>query len=147
MAWADTEEGWGPTGSAIRTGQPVIQHNIATGQNYDLWREEALKRGFASSIALPLKENGKVFGAFNIYSAEIDAFSQEEVKLLGELAEDLSFGISSLRTKQALEAGEERLRMALTASQQGFFDLNVVTGDTVVSPEYALMLGYEPSNS
>jgi two-component system, cell cycle sensor histidine kinase and response regulator CckA len=145
VAWADTIAGWGPTGSAIRTGHTGIQHNIANGQDYDLWREEALKRGFASSIALPLKENGKVFGAFNIYAAEIDAFSQEEVKLLSELAEDVSFGISSLRTKQKLEASEERLRMALMASQQGFYDLNVVTGDAVVSPEYATMLGYEPS--
>ena len=145
ITWSDTEQGWGPTGSAIRTGQPVIAHDINTQPHYDLWKEEALKRGFVSSIALPLKENGRVFAALNIYSDELGAFNQEEVKLLTELADDISYGISSLRTKQKLEASDERLRMALMASQQGLYDLNVVTGEAVVSPEYALMLGYEPS--
>lgn len=110
VAWADREEGWGPTGSAIRTGQPIIAHDIATQPHYDLWREEALKRGFVSSIALPLKENGRVFAALTIYSAEFEAFHQEELRLLMELAEDISFGISSLRTKQKLEASELKYR-------------------------------------
>jgi PAS domain S-box-containing protein len=145
VAWANKEQGWGPTGSAIRTGQPVVANDITTQPHYDLWREEALKRGFLSSIALPLKENGRVLAALNIYSDEVEAFDQEEVKLLTELADDISYGISSLRTKQKLEASEERLRLALMASQQGFYDLNVVTGNAVVSPEYAQMLGYEPS--
>jgi two-component system, cell cycle sensor histidine kinase and response regulator CckA len=145
ISWSDTEQGWGPTGSAIRTGRPVVADDIATQPHYDLWREEALKQGFASSIALPLKENGRVFAALNIYADETNAFNKEEVKLLIELAEDLSYGISSLRTKQKLEASEERLRMALMASRQGFYDLNVVTGEAVVSAEYAQMFGYEPS--
>ena len=46
---------------------------------------------------------------------------------------------------EALKESEERLRLALTATQQGLYDLNVQTGEAVVSPEYALMLGYEPA--
>ncbi|MFZ6872093.1 sensor domain-containing protein [Undibacterium sp. Di27W] len=42
----------------------------------------------------------------------------------------------------ALRESEERLRMALSATHQGLYDLNVRTGDAIVSPEYALMLGY-----
>lgn len=45
---------------------------------------------------------------------------------------------------QQIRQNEERLRLALKAANQGFFDLNVQTGDTVVSPEYATMLGYDP---
>ncbi|SFM27902.1 PAS domain S-box-containing protein/diguanylate cyclase (GGDEF) domain-containing protein [Nitrosomonas nitrosa] len=45
---------------------------------------------------------------------------------------------------QNLCDSESRLRMALIASNQGFFDLNVQTGSTTVSPEYAQMLGYDP---
>jgi len=45
----------------------------------------------------------------------------------------------------ALRENEERLRLALSAANQGFFDLNVQTGETIVSPEYAYMLGYEPA--
>ncbi|MBI1771815.1 MAG: EAL domain-containing protein [Burkholderiales bacterium] len=42
----------------------------------------------------------------------------------------------------ALRESEERLRMALSATHQGLYDVNVQTGDAIVNPEYALMLGY-----
>ncbi len=46
--------------------------------------------------------------------------------------------------EEALRKNEERLRLALAAANQGLYDLNVQTGDAIVSPEYARMLGYEP---
>ncbi|GBO54403.1 circadian input kinase A [Pseudanabaena sp. lw0831] len=44
----------------------------------------------------------------------------------------------------SLQDSEERLRLALTAANQGLYDLNPQSGATVVSPEYATMLGYSP---
>jgi len=49
------------------------------------------------------------------------------------------------RATEALRLSEERLRLTLQGVKQGLYDLNVQTGDCVVSPEYALMLGYEPA--
>ncbi|MDP1979974.1 GGDEF and EAL domain-containing protein [Undibacterium sp.] len=46
------------------------------------------------------------------------------------------------QAESALRESEERLRMALSATHQGLYDLNVQTGDAIVNPEYALMLGY-----
>lgn len=43
-----------------------------------------------------------------------------------------------------LKMSEERLSLALKAAEQGIYDLNVITGEAVVTPEYALMLGYDP---
>lgn len=48
------------------------------------------------------------------------------------------------QTEQALRESEERLRLALTAANQGLYDLNVQTGAAIISPEYARMLGYDP---
>jgi PAS domain S-box-containing protein len=45
-----------------------------------------------------------------------------------------------------LKESEERLRLALTASNQGIYDLNLKTGVAIVNPEYATMLGYDPSH-
>jgi len=49
------------------------------------------------------------------------------------------------RAEVALQTSEERLRLALTASNQGLYDLNIKTEEIVVNPEYALMLGYDPA--
>ncbi|HEY9858910.1 MAG TPA: PAS domain-containing protein [Candidatus Obscuribacterales bacterium] len=48
------------------------------------------------------------------------------------------------QAEASVRESEERLRLALTAANQGLYDLNVQTGDGIVSPEYALMLGYNP---
>lgn len=52
--------------------------------------------------------------------------------------------VNQHQAEQSLRDSESRLRMALTASNQGLFDLNVQTGVATVSPEYACMLGYDP---
>jgi two-component system cell cycle sensor histidine kinase/response regulator CckA len=47
--------------------------------------------------------------------------------------------------QEALRLNEERLRLAMEASHQGWFEVNIPTGETVSSPEYIGMLGYEPA--
>lgn len=48
------------------------------------------------------------------------------------------------KTQIILRDSEERLRLALGAASQGWFDINIQTGAVSVSPEYAKILGYEP---
>jgi PAS domain S-box-containing protein len=110
ITWADTERGRGPTGTAIRTGTLCIARDIVNDPYFSPWRKEALKRGYASSIALPLIGDDRGFGALNIYAAEPDAFDQEESRLLMELANNLAFGIVALRTRVGREKTEEELR-------------------------------------
>lgn len=47
------------------------------------------------------------------------------------------------RAEEALAAQEERLRLAMEASHQGWFDVNVQTGEARVSEEYTKILGFE----
>jgi PAS domain S-box-containing protein len=49
------------------------------------------------------------------------------------------------RAEAALQISEERLRLALTASNQGLYDLNIKTEEVVINPGYPLMLGYDPA--
>lgn len=109
----DPDRGRGPTGTAIRIGKPCICENMHTDPKFKPWRDEALKRGYSSSIVLPLISNGEVFGALNIYSIETDPFSAEETMLLTELADDISYGITSLKLKIAHEKAEKALRESL----------------------------------
>ena len=110
ITWADTERGQGPTGTSIRTRQTVLGRNISKDPRMAPWRDEALKRGYGSNLSIPLLVDSDVFGALNIYAAEPDAFGAEEVDLLSELANDLAFGITALRTRAEREKAEEGIR-------------------------------------
>ena len=109
MTWTDVECGQGPTGTAIRTGQPATSRNMLTDPQLEPWRKEAISRGYASSQSLPLKANKDVFGAITIYSDYPDAFNPEETQLLSGLTENLAHGITMLRARKAHELAEEKL--------------------------------------
>lgn len=107
ITWADSERGRGPTGTAIRTGEVQIARDILTDPNFKPWRAEAAKRGYASSISLPMLDDGKAIGALNIYAVTPDAFDAQELFLLQELAGDLAFGIHVLRTRELAAISEQ----------------------------------------
>ena len=110
ITWADTERGQGPTGTAIRTGKPSSCRNMLDDSNFAPWREEAIRNGYSSSLVIPLILDGKTFGAISIYSVEPNAFDSEEVNLLNELADDLTFGILAIRDRIERQRAEEKLR-------------------------------------
>lgn len=113
VTWDDSERGRGPMGTAIRTGKPSLFKTALTDRDFAPWQGEALKRGYASVIGLPLIANSELFGALGIYASETDAFDEEEVKLLMELADDLAYGIVALRAREEWKKTEEELRHRL----------------------------------
>ncbi len=112
ITWADTDRGRGPTGTAIRTGITQINQDCFNNPLMIPWREAALKRGYQSSIALPLINERKTFGALTIYAKDPFAFKPEEIRLLEELANSLAFGIIGLRTSVARNQAEELLKQS-----------------------------------
>ncbi|MCX6273012.1 MAG: PAS domain S-box protein [Bacteroidetes bacterium] len=110
LTWADTERGCSPGGRAIRFGESSSQDFVSSPQAAP-WRESALQRGYRTGIALPLKdENAKTYGVFSIYSTESNAFTADERRLLEEMADDLAFGITVLRTRTERKEAEEALQ-------------------------------------
>lgn len=109
ISWDDNEWGRGPTGTAIRTGTTVVNSDTLRNPKLNPWRQAATERNYHSSISLPLATKTQVIGALNIYSSETDAFTTEEVSLLEELANDLAFGIETLRTRTLHNAAEKKL--------------------------------------
>ena len=107
ITWADTERGRGPTGTAIRTGKPCHCKDMQTDPRFGPWREQALKLGYGSSLVLPLMTGGRAFGAITIYSRQAGAFAEDEVELLGDLADDLAYGIGALRLRAEHARAEE----------------------------------------
>lgn len=148
ITWADIERGRGSTGTAIRTGQVVV-NDIQNSPVMSPWRDAAINRGYKASIALPLFEKAKVWGALVIYSKETTVFSREEVNLLEELSKDISFGIEVLRTRVEKEAAQLALKreseksLALIRNASDGIHILDQEGNLVeFSDSFCVMLGY-----
>lgn len=98
-----------PSAVAFETGKPAVLRDYETEPAVALWRDEALKRGFRSSVLLPLIAAGQPLGVLTIYSGEPDAFDDQEMAMLGEMADDLSYGIQALRTRERHAQAEREL--------------------------------------
>jgi PAS domain S-box-containing protein len=110
LTWADEERGRGPTGTAIRTGKPDVCHDMTSDSRVALWRENAMKQGYRSCLAMPLTSGEEVLGALSIYATETGVFDAAEQRLLEELASNLSYGIVALRARAGLKQAEKALR-------------------------------------
>ena len=110
LSWSEeTPRGRGPGGRAIRNKGPSIVRDILNDPRFEPWRDQARQRGYASVIGLPLISNDKAFGVMMIYAAERDAFDSEEIELLGDLADDIAFGVSALRAEAQRRETQQRL--------------------------------------
>lgn len=110
MTWAEGERGTSAMSVAIRTGTVQLRQDILNDPKLAPWHEDARARNYQSAIALPLRIQNEVFGALAIYAPEPNAFSEQEVELLQELADDLSFGIQTLRMRKAHEATQTHIQ-------------------------------------
>jgi PAS domain S-box-containing protein len=117
-------EGRGPTGTAVCEGTYAICGDIEHDPRMLPWCDKALKHGFRSSAAFPLRADSMVIGALTIYSSKPQFFTGEEIVLLNSLAEDLSLAIDSMNNekmrldaKEALRASSEEIRVLYNNSK------------------------------
>ncbi len=66
----NTPEGQGPTAQAFKKGKIIINPDSRVNPNFLPWKEDALKKGYLSSCAIPLKKHSKVVAVLNLYSSE-----------------------------------------------------------------------------
>ena len=126
-------------------------NDIAGDERMILWKENAIKQGLRSWIAFPLKRGRKAMGRLSLFSSERSFFNAEEIALAEEIANSISFALDAqerdrLRreAERELAHSRERLELVLDATDEGYWDWNLVTGEGHQSLRYDTMLGYEP---
>src|ERR1039458_5831675 len=134
VTWADEERGRGPTGTAIRTGEVTACRDMTSDPRFAPWREAAIKRGYRSSLALPLKSGEEVLGALTIYATETGVFDAAEQRLLEELSNNLSYGIMALRARAERKQAEETLHESERRYRLLFSEM--VVGFALIEPIY-----------
>jgi PAS domain S-box-containing protein len=99
----------GPAARAFHTGQRVVCGDI-NHEFYRPWKKFAISLGYRSIASFPLTIEGRVKGVFNLYSSEIGFFDEEELRLLEEMAMDISFALEVNQLEERRQTAEENLQ-------------------------------------
>ena len=124
--------------SAIKTETASIRRNTCAT---DSESEEKL----VSSIVLPLWGDGVVIGALEIIADGDSSFEEEEVSLLSELVENLSYTVSAIRLKEEHHEAEELVRkLSLVVEQAPVSIVIANSSGTIeyVNPYFSKLTGY-----
>ncbi len=119
-------EAHGPSGTAFRTDQTYICHDFAHDPATGPWREAAARSGFRSSIALPLRLEGKPQGLLTVYATELDCFNGPMLAIMEEASANISFALGVQAGADRLRRSEARVQNLLNQSPYAL----VVTGLT-----------------
>ena len=90
------------TARALTQASPVICNDVATDEAMKSLRAEALSRGYRSVVVFPLIVEERPVGVFCLYAPEPNAFDEEEMRLLVEMAGDISFALDHLKKEEQL---------------------------------------------
>ena len=149
------------TARALTGAEPVVCNDIDSEERMESWRAEALKRGYRSVALLPLFLEGRPIGMFVLYAPEPGIFDEEEMRLLVEMASDISFALDHLRERELLEQRtaaltteiaerkrieQEQARLvAIIEATPDLVGTSTIDGRALYCNKAGLrMLGYEP---
>ena len=104
---------------AVVTGTVVSSKNIQTAPNMLHWRDMAIAGGFHSAASVPVREGGVIVALINLYATEESMFIEEEMNLLKEIGEDVSFALDTLHLARL----QKQTEASLMQSEKRFKDM------------------------
>lgn len=116
---AENDRHQGPEIRCAHTGQSVVCQNIREDTSLAPWHDLAREYGIQSLYSQPLKIGGVPIGVLTVYADEPHFFGREEIHLLEQLADDLSYGIDTLRGRLAKDQSELNLRQMFEGIPDG----------------------------
>ena len=96
------------TARAVRDCAPAQIPDLLADPDY-VPKQQSLRAGYRSNVAVPLLREGKVIGALSVARAETGVFSEREVGLLQTFADQAVIAIENTRLFNELEARTQAL--------------------------------------
>ncbi len=132
-----------PTKAALKTGKPFIMKNISTDSRYELWKKEAIKRGYSSMVSIPLTYGERSFGVLNVYASIPDAFDLEEMDLLLEVSQDIAFAMNNIDIEREIETTKELLQNVIDKTSDLVCTIDMEGKFLSINKAVTEKLGYE----
>ncbi len=97
-------------GRAILEGKPIICNDCPGRDCLHPASHAPVRFGFHSCASFPIRFRNQVRGALSLYVREAGFFREREVRLLEEVALDVSFALDKIESEARRERAEEALR-------------------------------------
>jgi PAS domain S-box-containing protein len=98
-----------PFKKTIISDSTIVIKNIYD-EKFLPWIDEAVKRDFISHVSVPIRKYGVATGCFNIYATDKNFFKEKEIKLIEEIAQNISFAIDNLEKEHGRIRNENKIR-------------------------------------
>jgi PAS domain S-box-containing protein len=138
----------GAMANTIQNGKYHVINDYSKEPEQSFWSEFAFSRDFQSAIILPIKKAGETRYVLSLFSRKANIFDQEEILLLEEAANEISFALDAFESKKErekfehkLQHNELRLRQAQEIAHLGSWELNFSSGKVLWSEEACKIYG------
>jgi PAS domain S-box-containing protein len=145
VTWDESKTGRGPVGTAIRRRETCVFQDLVHDARFGPWQEKALAHGCHSVAAVPMIQGDRLWGSLGVYADRPNAFDEEELDLLKELADDLAFALQSIENERQHQRAEtEMVRLATAVEQAAETMMITDTMGTIlyVNPAFERITGY-----
>ena len=143
--------GRGPSPLAVRSGRAVAINDVENDPRHAFWNERARLYGIQSVVSVPLKVHGEVRWLLAIYSQKKNAFDPVEIELLELLANDMAYGIETLRTRRERDQAAvlarqatQRLELAARGAGIGIWGYDLDAREPIWDEQTYRLFGHEP---
>ncbi|MCX6899783.1 MAG: PAS domain S-box protein [Verrucomicrobia bacterium] len=143
VTWDDTATGLSPIGKAVRNREVTVCQNTATDPDFASWREPALACGYGSVAAAPMIHGSHLFGAIAVYADRPEAFDDQELHLLKELADDLAFALQSIADERERKRAEANYHSIFQNATEGIYQTTPDGRFLAANPAMARIFGYD----
>ena len=100
----------GPMNHILCTGTSFVCNDIENELKLPFWRTYAVSREVSSFMILPIKKEGRVIGALSLYASFKHLFDQQEIRLLEEAVQDISFAMDVFEKEERQQEAQKKLR-------------------------------------
>nr|WP_256533289.1 PAS domain S-box protein [Halovivax cerinus] len=112
-----------PCLDASRSGEATFIQDVSALPDR-AWSAAAEEAGFRSCAGIPLTYNDVAYGMLGVYHDRAGWFTENERRLLGDLADNVAFAVHSLETERAL-ASDHTEEVSLTVNSDAYYLVSV----------------------
>jgi PAS domain S-box-containing protein len=144
----------GPINHVLCTGTSFVCNDIETELKLPAWIAYATSKQVFSFMILPIKKESRVIGALSLSAFSKHLFNRQEIQLLEEAAQDISFALDVFEkekrrqdAQKKLSHSELRLNEAQAIAHVGSWEVDFYTGMSIWSDETCRIFGLPVSEN